>query len=97
MSGGSYNYLFQKEPSELLSGQFDAELRLMAERLAELGYKDAAVTTEELSVILRQVRVRIEARIVNMAPVWRAIEWLDSFDSGPESVGTAIEKWRNAP
>lgn len=94
MGGGSYNYLYSKEPDELLRGGWE-DLEHMARRLARLGYAaDAAGETEELLLILRQVQVRLEARQRRLADIWRAVEWWDSGDSGEDGVKAALAQYR---
>jgi hypothetical protein len=88
MSGGSYDYLYSKEADDLLH-RTDT-IQEMADRLAELGYHGAAVESNELLADVRRFRARIEARMKRLSPVWRAVEWLDSGDSGPEQVKSAV-------
>lgn len=93
MSGGSYNYLCHKEATDLFEAEGDLEG--MSSRLAGLGYaKDAARETEELLLILRQVRVRIQARADRLNRIWRAVEWWDSCDVGEDAVKEALAKYR---
>lgn len=94
MSGGSYNYLCYKGPSELLDSGH-ADLESMALRLAGLGYAtDAARETEKLLLILRQTEVQLAARINRLSAIWHAIEWWDSCDSGEDEVKFALEQYR---
>lgn len=95
MSGGSYNYLCFKDASELLSGSHSDELRQMVDRLAGLGYEDAAKSTEELIAVLSQCRARIQARVENLSSVFKAVEWMDSGDSVLDNLESVIEKWRS--
>ncbi len=95
MSGGSYNYLCFKDATDLLSRSHDAEIQQMADRLAALGYDDAAQMTTEVLLVLKQSRIRIEARIQFLSDVWHAIEWLDSCDISADTVEQIIKEWRN--
>lgn len=94
MSGGSYNYLCHKfDTQDLLNAT--EELRQMSDRLAGLGYaQDAAQETEQLLLTLRQVQNRVSAIQQRLAPVWRAIEWWDSCDSGEDGVKAALARYR---
>ena len=92
MSGGSYEYLFIKDATDLLRG--NEHLQPMADRLAALGYMDAAKETNDLIVELRIVEARLEARVDRLRDVWKAVEWLDSMDSGPEAVAEAVAQYR---
>lgn len=96
MSGGSYDYLFAKDCD---LGLLDAEhhIQRMAERLAGLGYaEDAARETEELLLLIRQAKVRIQTRADRLSGVWKAVEWWDSGDSGEENVMNELERYRGA-
>jgi hypothetical protein len=94
MSGGSYEYLFIKDSAELME-RIDL-LSRMSDRLAGLGYaEDAANETEELIVIIRQAMNRIDVRARRLRDVWRAIEWLDSFDSTEEYVKDELVAYRD--
>lgn len=87
MSGGSYNYLYCKDSSQLLSGEADEELQNMADRLAGLGYaNDAAKETQSLLLLLRQSRNRIESQIERLKDVWHIVEWVDSGDSSEPDI-----------
>lgn len=96
MSGGSYNYLAttcRDDLGELLTRR--ADLQRMADRLAGLGYaKDAALETESLILVLRQIEIRVEARVARLADVWRAVEWWDSGDYGEDAVRGALAEYR---
>jgi len=93
MSGGSYNYLCYQEFPDIFLKQSD--LRDMADRLTELGYKDAAKETEKLMLDIDAIELRIEAKIERLQNVWHAVEWKDSGDSGIEQVEKAINEYRN--
>lgn len=95
MSGGSYNYLCRAfDLDDLLDRR--GSLREMADRLAGLGYaEDAAKETEELLVLLNQWGVRAEVRRNRLAEVWKAVEWWDSCDSGPDGVRKALDELLN--
>lgn len=95
MSGGSYDYLFTKSPEDLLS--YEGSLESMANRLAGLGYAtDAAREAEDLLLIVRQVRNRLQARMDRLSGIFRAVEWWDSCDSTEEVVHKALAEYRKA-
>jgi hypothetical protein len=94
VSGGSYNYLFAKD-CDMGLFTMEAEIEQMAERLAGLGYaEDAARETEEVLLIIRQAKVRIETRQERLRNIWHAVEWWDSADSGEDRVQEAIAAYR---
>ena len=95
MSGGSYNYMYFKVEDDPLNVD-QRDLETMAERLAEMGYHDAARETYECLLDIRATRARFEARAKRMADVWHAVEWFDSGDYGREQVTESIEKYRRA-
>jgi hypothetical protein len=96
MSGGSFNYLYQS----VYSGwdaiiQQEGDISDMAQDLAGLGYaEDAARETEELLLIIRQAKVRIETRAERLREVWKAVEWWRSCDWGENDVKEALAKYR---
>lgn len=93
MSGGSYDYLFTKEPDDLFA--YSGELERMAERLSGLDYAaDAAADAYDLLAILRTQTVRVEAAQRRLAGVFQAIEWWDSGDSGEDHVREALAEYR---
>ena len=92
MSGGSYNYLCYKESYDIHE-RID-ELNQMRDRLIELGFTDAAGETESVLLMLRSFEVRLQTRINRLKDIWRAVEWMDSGDSGLDSVKKTIDKYR---
>lgn len=94
MSGGSFNYLCHVYGvDELMNKRCD--LRDMADSLAALGYaKDAAVETTALLSRLNQIDVQVEVAVNRLRPVWKALEWWHSCDSGEEQFRSALAKYR---
>ena len=45
--------------------------------------------------MLDSFEVRLQARLDRLNSVWRAVEWMDSGDSGKDSVEKAVNKYRN--
>jgi len=95
VSGGSYGYLLWKDPSDWVSGP-PPEAQQMADRLAALGYHDAAVAMNGLIIEARVCRARLEAYIYRLSEVMKAVEWLDSGDYGPGDLADAVAKFRDA-
>lgn len=92
MSGGSYDYLCYKDVFELESQR--EHIVRMRDRLIELGHLDAAKETESVILVLDSFKVRMEARLERLKEVWRAVEWLDSGDSGKDCVDEAIKEFQ---
>ena len=93
MSGGSYDYLFIADTSQLFDRQ--ETIRRMAERLTELGHHEAAKETEEVDLMINHARRRIEARAERLEKVWKAVEWYDSADWGIDSVSDAVAEYND--
>ncbi|MEA5366074.1 hypothetical protein VA596_41560 [Amycolatopsis sp., V23-08] len=95
MSGGSYNYLHCKDPSEI-RGALD-DLQRMAERLTGLGYAPrAAAATERLLAVLRDDDPVSDA-IADLADVWHAVEWTDSCDWSEDQLRAEVERYEARP
>lgn len=94
MSGGSYNYLcYVHEARDLVDR--DGDLDDMSKRLAGLGYApDAARETEDLLLLMRQWRNRVEARMDRLREVWKAVEWWDSADWSEDQLREALKTYR---
>jgi hypothetical protein len=94
MSGGSYDYLCFKDAGELVHG-YEAQLESMIDRLASVGYaEDAAKESMDLLLEVRAYRVRVDAMIARLSPVWKAVEWWDSGDSGPDDLKESLAEYR---
>ena len=92
MSGGSFDYLCFMEVDKLMNNK--ELLDKMANRLLELGYKDAAKETVLAKIILEQTEIRIEVIRDRLEKVWKAVEWMDSGDSGIDRVEEVIKNYR---
>lgn len=91
MSGGSFDYLCHREVDELFQCE---RLEPMITELIDMGYKDAAKETMALKLLVDQTKVRMEVYLDRLRPVWKAVEWYCSGDSGMEAVEEAIRKYR---
>jgi hypothetical protein len=91
MSGGSYNYLYSKDSEDIIN-QIPDMIR-MRDRLIELDMKTGAVMLQKLILSVEKYRIEADARMDEMYPLMRAVEWMDSGDSGLDSVQEAYEKF----
>ena len=92
MSGGSFDYLCYKDAEQLFErGQL---LEEMVTELTDMGFIDAAKETFALKTLIDQTKVRMEVYLDRLRPVWKAVEWYCSGDSGMEAVEEAIRKYR---
>ena len=82
MSGGSYDYLYDKELSTI-----PVELENMARSLDELGYASEAASATY--AIIRHLR-QADAMASELRAVWKAVEWFHSNDTGIEPVKAAL-------
>jgi hypothetical protein len=92
MSGGSFNYLYSADATELFS--FQKELREMADELTNRGFKDAATETERILAYLEHAERQIQVRADRLSDIWKAVEWHCSNDYGSAQVEEAIKKYR---
>lgn len=93
MSGGSYNYLYCKEPAEM----FENVLYIddMAAALTKLNYLDVARDMTRLSEYIKTAYNRIEVLSEQLKPVMKAVEYYEDCDFSEENVKEAVEKYRN--
>lgn len=95
MSGGSHNYLYCKEPSDLFSWSGIETLNNMATSMIEHGAIDIAKDTLRLKNYIEQSLTRVEAMQELLSKVFKAVEWCDSADIGEESLQKVFEEYRN--
>ena len=93
MSGGSYNYLYNKDPEELLVKANDIDD--MAETLMKMGYEDVARDMFRLSEYIRSAYIRIDVLSEQLKPIMKAVEWYESADIGADGLQKAVEEYRN--
>ena len=92
MSGGSYDYLYCKEPEELLNSIWDIED--MAEELTKMNYLDVAADMTRLAEYIKSARIRVGVLAEQLRPVMKAVEWYESHDIGEDSLKKTIEEYR---
>lgn len=86
MSGGSFDYLCNKEFEHFVSYQVDPEIvESMAGELEALGYETLAEATRTVMREAVEIRGRYEKRFQVLAAAWRAVEWWRSNDSSKEA------------
>ncbi len=85
MSGGSFNYLCYKDPSEMLSSSSMDDLRRMEEYLRENGKGDAADELYKYRLTLDTMYRRLTILHTRLEPLLYSAEWWASGDYGEES------------
>lgn len=95
MSGGSFGYLYSREVDELIQYSSIEMLEDMANYLNSTGYEDVAKDTRRLVEYIISAKIRIETLHEMLSPVFKAVEWYESGDSGKDSVDKAIEEYRS--
>ena len=92
MSGGSYDYMYGEEAEQL---RWKGDLfNRMVDRLNGLGYEDVAKDTVKFQQMIKRYFLTMEVMQNKLSPVWKAIEWCDSGDTGIESVCDAVREYR---
>lgn len=95
MSGGSWDYLYSKEVEQLMQCSNIEMLEDMADFLNQNGYEDVAKDTRRLVEYIKSAKNRIETLHEMLSPVFRAVEWYESGDSGKDNLVKTIEEYRN--
>lgn len=93
MSGGSYNYLYCKDPEEIFANA--SYLDDMSETLVKLGYLDVAKDMTRLAEYIKSAYNRISVLSQNLRPIMKAVEYYEDCDYGEDNVKKIIEKYRN--
>ena len=97
MSGGSYDYLYQAQHIEDLLDPHKNHvnnLRLMVNSLTQRGMLDAAAEAEYILAEISAAGLRVNVRMQRLHGLFKAVEWNESGDSGPEVVQAALESYR---
>lgn len=94
MSGGSFNYLYCKEPEQLFDDFAIADLSDMADILLANNYIDVARDVRRLVEYIKSARNRVDVLQAQLKPVLKAVEWYESCDIDDESLAKAIEEYR---
>lgn len=92
MSGGSFNYLYCKEPEELFNSI--GLLVDMEDALLALGCDDIARDARELIEDIKKAETAIRAKQERLNPVFRAVEHYYSGDIGKDGLKQALEQYR---
>lgn len=92
MSGGSYDYLYCKEPEELFSRV--EYIEDMSELALRLGYKDIALDLTRLAEYIKSANIRVSVLHAQLRGVMHDLEWYDSCDIGEDTFKERIEKYR---
>lgn len=89
MSGGSFDYLCFKDCTEI--GQHKETLKMMADRLSELGYTDKYAYTILILEKIKRHEQELQSLLDIMSEVWRSVEWFDSGDYGKDQLDEIIK------
>lgn len=95
VSGGSWDYLYSKDVEQLMQYSNIEMLEDMADYLNQNGYEDVAKDTRRLVEYIKSAKIRIETLHEMLSPVFKAVEWYESGDSGKDNIVKAIEKYRS--
>lgn len=96
MSGGSYDYLYCKEPHELFAYHNVKTLEEMESRFLELGHEDVAKDFRRLIEYIKSANNRVEVLGGQLNEMMHDIEWYDSGDIGADTLAKRVEKYRQA-
>lgn len=90
MSGGRYNNLWSADAPHLFENF--QHLATIRDRLAELGHNEASIATGIVVLQMEDLCKTLEYWMEKnrLSEVWKAVEWLDSGDYGPEQVQEAV-------
>ena len=92
MSGGSLNYLYNKEPSELFHRIDDLES--VEYELLKRGAKDIARDVRRLIEYIEAAENRIGVLSEQLHDIMHAVEWRLSYDYGEDDLQHEIEAYR---
>lgn len=92
MSGGSLNYLYCKEPSQLFF--YIEDIEQVEAFLMQKGYADIARDVRRLIEYIKSAENRIGVLSDQLNDVFHAVEWYISADYGPDTLADKLEKYR---
>ena len=94
MSGGSYDYLYCKETSELFQWQNIANIDDMADVLRRKGYEDIARDMLRLAEYLKSAWNRVVVLSDQLKDVMRSVEFYESCDFGDDTLEEHLNDYR---
>lgn len=86
MSGGSYNYLYSQDLSNISSDDLEA----MAGKLLKEGAEQAAKDTLAVIELRNRLCDEFDNAVNDLRDLWRVAEWQHDFDVGYEDLVEAI-------
>lgn len=89
MSGGSYNYLYSQDLSNISTD----DLQAMAGKLLKEGAEQAAKDTIAVIELRDRLCDEFNNAINNLRDLWRVAEWQHDFDLGYEDLVEAIDEY----
>ena len=92
MSGGSYDYLYCKDPEELFENV--TYIEDMADTLVKLNYLDVARDMTRLSEYIKTALNRVSVLSEQLKPIMKAVEYYEDCDYSLETLNKTIEKYR---
>lgn len=92
MSGGSYDYLYCKDPEAIFARADYVED--MANTLTKLGYLDVASDMTRLAEYIRSAYIRIDVLSKQLKPIMKAVEYYEDCDYGEDNVAEIVEEYR---
>ena len=92
MSGGSLNYLYNREPTELFDHIRDMED--VEQELLARGYLDIARDVRRLIEYIRTAENRICVLADQLNDVFHAVEWCLSADYGEDTLRKHLDAYR---
>lgn len=92
MSGGHYNYIQNKEPSELFNEV--SEIEDMSEDALRFGYEDISKDLRRLTEYIKSSLIRVEVLSEQLHEVMKGLDYYQSCDIGKSSLDEIIEKYR---
>lgn len=92
MSGGSYDYLYCKDASELFNEV--GNLELMCNFLVINNYHDVALDMRRLIEYIKTSENRITVLSEQLRDVMKAVEYYESCDYGRDDLERYIENYR---